>query len=92
MRCILQIQHIELFEPVISAPKVAVSTWFKVCLYNTENLNQQCTEIHNILDMHISAIDVSEESKTLAVALKHKVCDPYLLLYHSILIIINLNQ
>lgn len=67
------IQHIELFEPVISSPKVAVSTWFKVCLYNTENLNQQCTEIHNILDMHISAIDVSEESKTLAVALQHKV-------------------
>lgn len=79
MCCILQIQHIELFEPVILSPKVAVSTWFKVCLYNTENLNEQCTEIHNILDMHISAIDVSEESKTLAVALPHKVCGPFLL-------------
>lgn len=83
MCCILQIQHIVLFEPVILSPKVAVSTWFKVCLYNTENLNEQCTEIHNILDMHISAIDVSEESKTLAVALPHKVCGP-LLLSHTV--------
>ena len=64
----------ELFEPVAAPSHVAVATWFKVCLYNMENPNQPCSEIHNILDMNISAIDVSEESNTLAVALQHKVC------------------
>lgn len=69
-----QVQHIELFEPVAAPSHIAVATWFKVCLYNMENPNQPCSEIHNILDMNISAIDVSEESNTLAVALQHKVC------------------
>ena len=64
----------ELFEPVAAPSHVAVATWFKVCLYNMENPNQPCSEIHNILNMNISAIDVSEESNTLAVALQHKVC------------------
>jgi hypothetical protein len=63
-----------LFEPSTSSPSVAVSTWFKVCLYDLENLGHQCTEIHNIVDMNISTIDVSEMSSTLAVALKHKAC------------------
>ncbi|XP_022341648.2 F-box/WD repeat-containing protein 8-like [Crassostrea virginica] len=67
------VQHIELFEPVAAPSHVAVATWFKVCLYNMENPNQPCSEIHNILDMNISAVDVSEESNTLAVALQHKV-------------------
>ncbi|XP_061198077.1 F-box/WD repeat-containing protein 8-like [Saccostrea echinata] len=67
------VQHIELFEPPASPPHVAVSTWFKVSLYNMETPDQQCTEIHNIVDLNISAIDVSEESNILAVALKQKV-------------------